>query len=1847
MNIPGDQIYKVHLLDSTGTVKKIHIFCGATTKDTSHLPELFSDLELALHKTNDVEYVFSEQFIHPDDSIRIVKKKIVQEIGKEKVSYKELYLFGFFDSRVDLKDIYHDITENETEDLTRAKLAQIALNINASANSISKIDLDRDVYSYDDFMELQPKSGRSIVNKPIGIQFHNYYDFLFSANPFHIDARHASLFEISSKNQLLAFENHLILTYGKMESNNIFVCMAESVFDFASANNMDHDYLCELYYPGLYVDDIKTKDDLIKGKANLLKETADSLKPATLKFYKTVDIFHEIFWSKTSELPYSDRGITKYMVTMRSSNEDHPFPLDVLFKNIHSTKEMPFIKYNPGKNRENMYRLYSSRLAKNGKKIPDLKESVIMKLKREIGKSNMISIYLQHEYNKKLYNVYIHFDSNAKLQIEGELSPPLLKSDLEDFLKTAINPIIQMLKNYLYSSGYVLQNFKSLNDENVEFCNFKYVSVYPIEKKVDLNKIIGCINSVFDVISMDVKTGANLRYKRVENFKEMDAQNALIMETYQRTNDPFEVVQKLMDAYQMTEPDAELRLAQYSSSHTQLRGKFLENPGFPVSFKMVPFKNDIVVEVDEITSIDYIRVLHVYIDSILRNSQGLINNSEIESKLSGLCSKSTKSIELTDNFGEDAVVSSSGNTHNSELYKIQPLQFGKYEENFDDDDDVKGIYFDDDYDYDYEGEGEGEADGEGEGQGEADNQDQVGGTKEEEDSEMYEPDIDGTSLKYPNIFQKKMTELDPSLFLTKKQGKYKLYSRTCPVKRQPVILTDAEKKRIDEISPGSYEQAIQYGSDPNKPYWYICPRYWCLKTNSSITEEDVKAGKCGKIIPPDEDTVPKGAYVYEFTDKDHLDSNGNYKKHIPSFLDSSLHPNGLCIPCCFKKAWDSKQHRDLRAECIKDGQQAPKPQPEPAEYKFNSHIMSAVTSPLDQHRWAFLPMAMQYFLGTDNSLSVDKKKPSQIKIGAPCILRYGIEKHDRQSFIGCIAHYYAYKQNLEKTPTISEMRNILANSITLDAFLKYHNGNLVSIFRPPVVEQANVDIDKHMGSAFAKTIDLNNETQLDFLEETIASFNSFIKYLQDDSSEVDYTYLWDFVSDTNPKLMKDGLNLIILDLINDDGTDNVHLVCPSNAYSSISYNPSKETAIIMKSGEYYDPIQLYHLQTSTSVLTKQTFLEHDAMQNIKHMLDLIKQSTKKYCHPLSSKPKVYNFDRNISAQEVLRILKEHNYNVGSQVVNYHKKVIAFCVNKDEGQKYVYVPCFPSGIINGINIQYIDDDGLWLDYISTRDRLINIHNETNGKIKCLPKIKVMEDKLVVGFLTQTNQFIQINPPSENVHDDGLTKIEQFDYPIKNKMSVDKTLALTKTGDQRRIQTIHNIEIESGFYNVFRSVIRMELNDYENRSSKKQIHELLENNGVLYGTKIIKMDKMLRELVKNSVSFQEFDQKTVNSFRNISMCHSKENGSCEKNENKRYCLSIENGNGCRTVFPKRHLVSGVDNEKVYYGRIADELIRYRRIRIFMFQTKSYLNISHTEYQIDSKEAFILDTLLTKDYFKDLVPYNTNQYIQNINYDDAQPEITQKYDNSVSLSEQFALLQTNKNAPDVDDFISTCIKEISPKVIGNEKEGSWKIYFPPTAKEIIFDNNVVCSFIPVIYILQKILKTSTSIQNIKTMLWNGYSKFYELYKDKILLILRNQGKRTLIDLVTLKKTTFEHVIFNDDYYITDLDLWVICTSMQIPVILFSSTKLKYLIGNIDWLRLSSGKGDPNEKYFFIRSPVNVQPNQSPNYQMIHQPYSFSELKNDTFIKADRGDPAFSENITSLDVFLSKFHIIVRPKQ
>ena len=1060
-----------------------------------------------------------------------------------------------------------------------------------------------------------------------------------------------------------------------------------------------------------------------------------------------------------------------------------------------------------------------------------------------------------------------------------------------------------------------------------------------------------------------------------------------------------------------------------------------------------------------------------------------------------------------------------------------------------------------------------------------------------------EKKLDGMLLKNKNdnIFLSKLKKTEPVLFLSEDDGKYEAYSKLCQAsrQRQPIILTPEEKEKIDaqdkKNKSKSYNHALEYGTDPKKKNWYICPRYWCLKTNTSITEEDVKAGKCGKIIPKGETRVKPGHYVYEFNHNiQHKGKDGSYVENTPGFFESSLHPKGFCLPCCFKKEWDSKAQKDKREACMKgktDGEPPSKKEKRPKNAKQEEYVYEIRRYPIPSKRWGFLPMSVQLFLQTDNSLAVNPDNNKFLKEDSPIttFLRYGVENSNNKSFIACMADIYAYKRKIPQVPTIDEMCEIIASSISIDLFIYYNNGSLLSIFKPQSFDMDSIDPTKYESSAFLKKLDMSNESHIDFIYNTIASYENFLQYLRTKDTYIDHTYLWDIVCSPNPNLFQTGCNLAILNIREVDITDDIELLCPTSVYSSVLYDMRKETVILLKHDQYYEPIYLF--QTSTEIqqgakkrelVIKKTFLEDKSIENVKEVLQIIRNSITKYCSPQESLPKIYKFRKAVPADALRLIILKYAFEIKKQVLNYQGKTIGFWIRaRDDG---ILIPCYPSSQIPDIPTAFMDEDGLWSDYITTRDRLKKIHSISNGEIPCRPKLKIVEDGLVVGILTETNQFIMISQPTENIEPDGIPAITDENYIL-----ADKVLAQSKTQDPLRVKTIKMISLETQFYSAFRATVRMLLNHTKNKQYKTQIADIIENPRYLYKAKLDMINRIIRKITDTHIAFKLFDEMTLMSLDEITDCFSNP-------ADKKYC-AIQNSGTYQIIIPEKHLISGFNNRTIYFLRIADELLRYKRIQLFMMDTKMYLNITNTEYKINANEMIMLESLLTADYFKSIEPYEHGKTAL-LTYEIANPIITQKYTNEVTLDTQQQMVFADTTKTELQDKQGIeCIRRTIP-IIG-KPTSEWRMFFPKNATETELHGSVKCSYYPFIYIYNTVYNIQMTVEQVKTKLAQEYSQYFEKYSAKILEILRTQGKKEMIDDIYANKYSLQTAIASEVYFLTTLDYWILAKKFSLPIILFHQKKLKHLIETVNWLKLADSTFG---SYFFIRVPT--EPDQVGNY-------------------------------------------------
>ena len=325
---------------------------------------------------------------------------------------------------------------------------------------------------------------------------------------------------------------------------------------------------------------------------------------------------------------------------------------------------------------------------------------------------------------------------------------------------------------------------------------------------------------------------------------------------------------------------------------------------------------------------------------------------------------------------------------------------------------------------------------------------------------------------HPNPFSEKIrTKRDKkdsglAWFDKTKKGIQNQYSKKCQWNRRriPVILNEKEKDDIEEKVPGFFDEneVLQYSTNPLKEKLYFtCPRYWDLRTNLPIKPENVNK----------EDIIDNEAIKKKRVDlnKQHIiefAENGIYKKMFPGFFDSFKNDNGFFIPCCFTK--QGKQFK----ERIKDAEQQMKAIKEAnltdeeeiklfLDERKKNKSQSNITEqyilyrfPLEPNRYGYLPKSLEDFFNISN-LDCDKKS-------TPCLLRKGPESSHTKSFLGCLSILF-----LKSKPSIQKMIQHIKDKLTLDHILRFHGGNIPSIFYNES-QLKEVDLEKYKDTKLYK-----------------------------------------------------------------------------------------------------------------------------------------------------------------------------------------------------------------------------------------------------------------------------------------------------------------------------------------------------------------------------------------------------------------------------------------------------------------------------------------------------------------------------------------------------------------------------------------------------------------------------------------------------------------------------------------------------------------------------------------------------------------------------------------------------------
>jgi hypothetical protein len=146
--------------------------------------------------------------------------------------------------------------------------------------------------------------------------------------------------------------------------------------------------------------------------------------------------------------------------------------------------------------------------------------------------------------------------------------------------------------------------------------------------------------------------------------------------------------------------------------------------------------------------------------------------------------------------------------------------------------------------------------------------------------------------------------------------------------------------------------------------------------------------------------------------------------------------------------------------------------------------------------------------------------------------------------------------------------------------------------------------------------------------------------------------------------------------------------------------------------------------------------------------------------------------------------------------------------------------------------------------------------------------------------------------------------------------------------------------------------------------------------------------------------------------------------------------------------------------------------------------------------------------------------------------------------------------------------------------------------------------------IYIIQKHLGREESPESIKIQLWKIYQGLIVDYKPYLYSILSIQGKTKLADVLKRgNPMDFESAIMSDNYFITNLDIWILAENMNLPIVLFCSDKMANLTYQYDWY--VTGGNVEIDAFYFIRCEALRSASELETYSIVDKPFKLSELR------------------------------------
>jgi hypothetical protein len=905
----------------------------------------------------------------------------------------------------------------------------------------------------------------------------------------------------------------------------------------------------------------------------------------------------------------NDYYISFFSARGNEINFNERIDLGYLFDKVHASIDLPFIKYRTSNNI--YYKL-------DRKSIVHLTNDDIEKMKRFKQQTKIDSAFIQFKFKFSKESFCSLFLSDTFVYH--------IRYNLKKMEKTSLHKIEEFFKNFnaiikIANSIYSYHTIPLITPESISIVEMttnneiKYPSIKYDNFKDVIKQYMYPYFNILNIVDTNI---LHLQYKKVDNYIKYDNIHEFITRNYYLKLEKEDMITLIKEEFSITEDEADKAYSKW------------ENIGLEIVVKdekkIVKIKNDNYVNLKiKLNSI-------LDLDCTITGLKSIKIQKRLIKLLTLLVYLSTKKITKTNSVKIDDFDNN-----------LNPPDDNKEIIDIDQDELPKDISLDSEFLIDLENDPEILA---------ARQVHKKTPTNEEE-----LPVKKGRSIGF---ILKRLVEHDPDLFKIKKTK----FTTVC-TGRQPIVLNKEEKDKIDREYPDSYKGYLKIGSTPelkNKHY-YICPSIWCPSSKVSMSYKDyIDKKKC----PDGEEPLLSETTYWGKTREKALT-----QKRFPGILDVNLHPNGLCVPCCFKLDNDKEGTRnkqrlnicldrnpnliEIQHE-VKEEEEIVKESPNTVpdkEIGNPRYILNDDKIPVDNFRFGLISLQLGKIL--HNKRGNTGLLPPKTE----CYLRKGIDNRN-SSFISAIINIL----DNPRLKTVDDFENLLVNKLTVDKYIQIENGKLLKLFinnnysigehfkdfynwfkdQDDYIKIFDLKLIRDELTKLKKPITFDIEILKDYYKDILREFiiyNSYIhfkEYIKSKDQIKDHRTLIDLINIDHSFININGYNIIIIEELE----DKINMLCPFNRDTKNFINPNKPFIFLIKNDRFYEPL---HYITDGNL--KQTQYKFEYIKSPVEIKNLIKYFYNN-CSKISNDLK--------DGEDICIYLESIGYNIRSYVIDYSFKI---------------------------------------------------------------------------------------------------------------------------------------------------------------------------------------------------------------------------------------------------------------------------------------------------------------------------------------------------------------------------------------------------------------------------------------------------------------------------------------------------------------------------------------------------------------------------------------------------------------